>query len=116
MLKLSQELELGESYVSSVENLKTRVRYNIKAIHKIATFFKLDSYADLFPKKVLKNDLVRIRLKAKSIKKGKAKVSDSGIIDKPYEVISITSLNEKERELWKANKLPYLTIIKQGSE
>ena len=112
MLKLSQELELGESYVSSIENLKSRVKYNVRALHKIAAFFKLKSYAELFPGKVLKNDLVRIRLKKLSIKKGKLKVNPDGSIDRAYEIISIEPLNEKEVQLWKANKLEYLTIIK----
>ncbi|WP_143375237.1 hypothetical protein [Flavobacterium zepuense] len=112
MLKLSQEIDLGDSYISSVENLKSRVKYNIRALHKIAGFFKLKSYNELFPSRVMKNDIVRMRLKKLPIKKGKLNMNDDGTVDKAFEIISITPLNENELQLWKSNKLDYLTIIK----
>ncbi|WP_139235653.1 hypothetical protein [Mucilaginibacter polytrichastri] len=112
MLKLSQEMELGESYVSSVENLKSRVKYNIRAIHRVAKCFKLQSYLELFPSEVMKNDIVRMRLRKFPIKKGKLGVNDDGTVDKAYEIVSVNPLTEKELQLWKSNKLPYLTIIK----
>ncbi|MXN91131.1 hypothetical protein GR160_07795 [Flavobacterium sp. Sd200] len=108
MLRLSQELELGDSYISSVENPKLRVRYNLRALHKIATFFRLKSYTELFPKRVLPHEMVRIRLCKIPVKKGKAIPEE-----KPYQIISITPLTEEELKLWQANKLPYLTYIDQ---
>ena len=111
-LVLSQKLELSESYVSKVENYKVSTRYNLRTINKAVNLFNVGSYAEIFPKDIVKNDLVRIRLKKLPIKKGKVDVNADGSVDKTYEVVSITPLTEKELELWKAKKLKYLTVIK----
>lgn len=111
-LMLAQEMELPESYVSKVENMKLRYKYNMRALNKIANVFKLKSYSELFPSQIITNDLVKIRLEKSPIKNGKLKVNEDGTVDKVYTTISITPLTEKETLLWQANKLPYLTIIK----
>ncbi|MFP9097903.1 helix-turn-helix domain-containing protein [Flavobacterium sp. RHBU_24] len=110
-LKLAQELEFPESYVSKVENMKIRYKYNVRALNKIANFFNLKSYAELFPRRIVPNDLVKMKLKKLPIKNGKLKVNDDGTIDKAYAILSLVPLTEKELSLWYADQLPYLTII-----
>jgi len=109
-LKLSQELELPESFVSKAENMKIRFKYNLRSINKAANLFQVP-YAELFPKQLVKNDVVRMRLKKVTNKKRILTVNPDGTLDKAYEIISIKPLNEKELGLWNANKLEYLTII-----
>jgi len=109
-LKLSQELELPESFVSKAENMKIRFKYNLRAINKAANFFQIP-YAELFPLHNIKNDMVRLRLKKTANNKRILTINSDGSVDKAYEVISIKPLNEKELALWHANKIDYLTII-----
>ena len=111
-LKLAQEMEFPESYISKVENMKVRAKYNIRALNKIANLFKLKSYAELFPKRIVSNDLVRMRLQRLPVKNGKLRINDDKTVDKVYDIISIEPLTEKELELWYSNQLDYLTVIK----
>lgn len=111
-LQLSLQLGFSESAVARIENLQLRDRYNIRAVNRIIKFFKLKSYAKLFPENILEHDLVRIRLEKPMRKKGKIVVHADGSIDTAYKVLSITPLTEAETFLWQAKKLPYLTIVK----
>ena len=110
-LKLSQELDLPESYVSKAENMKIRFRYNTRALNKIANLFQVP-YSALFPKELIKNDIVKMRLKKVPSNKRILKVNKDGEVEKPYEILSIVPLNERELSQWVNNKLPYLAIIK----
>ena len=112
MFQLAQQLGLPDSSVSKAENMKDRFRYNTRTLNRIANFFQLRSYSELFPEKIIKNDLVKMRLQKVTLKKGKQIVSEDGTIPKAYEVISIVPLTESETLLWQANKLPYLSITK----
>lgn len=109
---LSQKLELSEGYISKVENPKERAKYNLRLVNKVVKLFKLKSYSELFPNEFPQNDIVRIRLKLLPPLKGKQNIDKSGKIAKAYELIAITPLTEGEMELWKINKLEYLTTIK----
>lgn len=112
MLQLALALNLPDSIISRAENMKKRDKYNVRTLNKIANFFHLKSYSDLFPKQVMHGDLVRMRLQKVIQKKGKQMVNADGSVSKAYNIISITPLTEEEITLWQANKLPYLTIIK----
>ena len=105
-------MEFPESYISKVENMKIWYKYNTRALNKIANIFKLRSYSELFPKRIITTDLVKMRLQKLPIKNGKLNVNDDGTIDKAYEIISIVPLTEKELALWNTDSLDYLTIIK----
>jgi transcriptional regulator with XRE-family HTH domain len=111
MLQLSLQLDMPDSTVARAENMKKRDKYNVRTLNKIANFFQLKSYAELFPKRLIKNDLVRMRLQKISLKKGKQRLNTDGGVNDAYLVISITPLTEKEVALWHARKLPYLKII-----
>ena len=109
---LSQKLDLSEGFVSKVENLKQRARYNIRLINRIVDIFDLQTYGDLFPPEIIKNDIVRIRIKLFKNAKPYSKKNHEEVSKKKYEVISTTPLSEDEFLLWKSDKLEYLTIIK----
>lgn len=111
-VKLSQKIELSEGYISKVENLKERAKYNIRALNKIAHAFELHSYSQLFPPTLLPDDMLRIRLQLPANeKKGKLKPDMSGNIPKGYRLISKRRLSEEEMALWNNNEIEYLTII-----
>jgi hypothetical protein len=112
MLQLSHALDLPDSTVSKAENMKDRFKYNSRALNKIAIFFRLSSYSELFPQVVFQNDLVRIRLKKNPSKPSQLPINNDGSVDKAYTVLSVTPLTEKEIVLWHSKKIPYLTIIK----
>ncbi|SHL43169.1 hypothetical protein [Flavobacterium chilense] len=108
---LSQKLDLSEGFVSKVENLKQRARYNIRIVNRIVDIFNLQTYGDLFPAEIIKNDIVRIRIKLFKNTKSNSKKVDEEISKKKYQVISTIPLSEQEFLLWKSDKLEYLTII-----
>ncbi|WP_149207349.1 hypothetical protein [Flavobacterium johnsoniae] len=109
---LSQKLDLSEGFVSKVENFKQRARYNIRLVNRIVDIFNLQTYGDLFPAEIIKNDIVRIRIKLFKNTKSNSKKVDEEISKKKYQVISTIPLSEQEFLLWKSDKLEYLTIIK----
>ena len=104
-MKLSQLLDQSEGYVGKVENLKERSKYNVRILNKLAQIFNLQSYSELLPEKILKGDILRIRLK---------------IFPEPndsrknlFKVISKRNLTEAEMILFKANELEYCKIIEK---
>ncbi|UUW08358.1 transcriptional regulator [Flavobacterium plurextorum] len=111
-VSLSQKLDLSEGFVSKVENLKERSKYNIRLVNRIVNVFNLNSYSDLFPSEIIKNDIVRMRIKVFKNIKSQGINSEKEILKKSYQIISINPLSEKDVILWKSNKLDYLTIIK----
>lgn len=97
--ELSQMLGLSDGFVSKVENIKEPAKYNLWHLNRIARILELKSYLELFPNKIIENDIVKMRLK---ISPKKSKNSSS------HTVILTTPLTEEEMQLWKANKLSYL--------
>lgn len=103
-MKLSQLLDQSEGYVGKVENLKERSKYNIRILNKLAQIFNLQSYSELLPEKILKGDMLRIRLKIFPDPNDSRK--------NLFKVISKRNLTEAEMILFKANELKYCKIIK----
>ncbi|SHH67253.1 hypothetical protein [Flavobacterium johnsoniae] len=93
---LSQKLDLSEGFVSKVENFKQRARYNIRLVNRIVDIFNLQTYGDLFPAEIIKNDIVRIRIKLFKNTKSNSKKVDEEISKKKYQVISTIPLSEQE--------------------
>ena len=102
-MKLSQYLDQSEGYIGKVENFKERSKYNIRILNKLAQIFQLNSYAELLPSTILKNDIVRLRLKIHPDPLNKRK--------KAVEILSKKSLTDEEMIQFKNNRLPYLKII-----
>tara|TARA_R110000868_G_scaffold204166_1_gene452182 strand:- start:333 stop:749 length:417 start_codon:yes stop_codon:yes gene_type:complete len=105
-MKLSQYLDQSEGYIGKVENFKERSKYNIRMLNKLAQIFQLNSYAELLPSTILKNDIVRIRLKIHPDPLNKRK--------KVVVILSKKSLTDEEMIQFKKNRLPYLKIIESN--
>ena len=104
-MKLSQLLDQSEGYVGKVENLKERSKYNVRILNKLAQIFNLQSYSELLPEKILKGDILRIRLKIFPDPNDSRK--------NLFKVISKRNLTEAEMILFKANELEYCKIIEK---
>lgn len=102
-MKLSQLLDQSEGYVGKVENLKERSKYNVRILNKLAQIFNLQSYSELLPEKILKGDILLIRLKIFPDPNDSRK--------NLFKVISKRNLTEAEMILFKANELEYCKII-----
>lgn len=112
-VELAQRLGVSEGYIGSIENPKIKAKYNIRMLGRITKALGLQSYKELFPEKILANDIVRIRLELLQTAARKQDVDSNGQIAKRFNVIAIKPLLDNELELWKQNKLEYLKIIKK---
>jgi len=111
-VELAQRLGVSEGYIGNIENPRIQAKYNIRMLARIAKALNLKSYQELMPEKVLSNDIVRIKLELIKTSSRKHAADEMGEITKRFNVISISALTESELELWKLNKLDYLTVIK----
>lgn len=110
-MKLAHQIGVSEGYIGNIENPKVRAKYNIRMLARVAKALNLDSYEELLPKKILKNDLVRIQLKLLPSKTRKPEIDEKGNIQKRFELISKKPLNDQEIYLWKKNELKYLKEV-----
>ncbi|MCM4161589.1 transcriptional regulator [Antarcticibacterium flavum] len=112
---LAQKIGVSEGYIGSIENPKIPSKYNIRMLHRVADALELTSYDSLFPKTIVANDLVKIKLKLKQRSNRRHEIDSLGNVVKRFDVISKKPLNKKEVELWnssdKTKKLKYLKII-----
>jgi len=111
-VEMAQRLGVSEGYIGSIENPRIKAKYNIRMLARVAKALNLKSYQELFPSKVLSNDIVRIRLDLIKTSSRKHDVEENGEITKRFNVLSIKPLSDEELELWKLNKLKYLTVVK----
>lgn len=61
--KLSREMGLSEKFIGNVESTKTRDKYNINHLNKIAEIFQC-SIKDFFPEQPIKGELPKRYSKA----------------------------------------------------
>lgn len=112
-VELSQRIGVSEGYVGQIENPKSRAKYNMRMMARAAKALNLKSYQDIFPIELLKNDLVRIRLKLLKSDTKKHEIDKNGNVKKRFEVLSIKPLNSDEMIKWNNGDLEYLTIIEK---
>ncbi|KOS05424.1 hypothetical protein AM493_04810 [Flavobacterium akiainvivens] len=110
-VELAHKVGVSEGHIGNIENPRNRTKANVRIIGRIAKALDLKSYNELLPKKVLCNDMVKIRLKLLQTSSRKQIKDQDGNIPKRHEVLSISPLSENELELLKQNKLDYLTIL-----
>ena len=108
---LSRRLELADGFVSKVESYKQPSRYNLQHINKIINIFNLNSYNEFFPKGVIREDLIKVRIELKTSKVHDHESTKFQLV-RTSRILDKTPLNEKEFELWKSKKLKYLTVLK----
>jgi hypothetical protein len=97
---LSQMMGLADGFVGKVENLKESSKYNLWHINKIIKVLKL-KFTDIFPPNAINNDIIKAEIRF--IKRTKKD-------EKSYEILSVSPLSEFEMELFKRNKLPYISL------
>lgn len=112
-VELSQRIGVSEGYVGQIENPKSRAKYNMRMMARAAKALNLKSYQDIFPIELLKNDLVRIRLKSLKSDTKKHEIDKNGNVKKRFEVLSIKPLNNDELIKWNNGDLEYMTIIEK---
>ena len=111
-VELAQKLGVSEGYIGNIENIKNKSKANTRMISRIALALGLDSYNKLFPKQVLKNDLVRIKLELFNINTRKQVMDNEGGVPKRLKIVSVKSLTEDEISRWKKVKSPYVLNTK----
>ncbi|MCX2680747.1 helix-turn-helix transcriptional regulator [Galbibacter sp. EGI 63066] len=112
-VELAQRIGVSEGYVGQIENPKSRAKYNMRMMARAAKALSLKSYQDIFPVELLKDDLVRIRLKLLKSDTKKHEIDENGNVKKRFEVLSIKPLNNDELIKWNNGDLEYLTIIEK---
>lgn len=98
---LSQMMGLADGFVGKVENLKEPSKYNLWHINKIIKVLKL-KFTDILPPNAISNDIIKAEIR---FKRGTKKN------EKSYEILSISPLSESEMEMFKRNKLPYISKV-----
>ncbi|NMH89873.1 helix-turn-helix domain-containing protein [Flavivirga algicola] len=111
-VELAQKLGVSEGYIGNIENIKNKSKANTRMLSRIALALDLDSYNKLFPKQVLKNDLVRIKLDLFNINTRKQVMDDKGGVPKRLKIVSVKPLTQDEISRWKKVKSPYVLNTK----
>lgn len=112
-VELAQRIGVSEGYLGQIENPKNRAKYNLRMLARTANALGLKSYQDILPTEVLKNDMVKIRLKLLKSYAKKHEIDENGNVKKRFDIISIKPLNNKELIKWDNKELKYLTIIEK---
>lgn len=108
---LSQKIGVSEGYIGKIENPKERAKFNIRLLGKVATALNLDSYQQLLPKDLPKNDLVKIIFEERESYSNKHVFGQDGNLKRKYKQISKEPLSEKEIKEWISLGSPYIKIL-----
>ena len=77
-VELAQRIGVSEGYLGQIENPKSRAKYNMRMLSRAAKALGLKSYQDILPTEVLKDDMVKIRLKLLKSDTKKHEVDETG--------------------------------------
>lgn len=110
-VELAQRIGVSEGYIGQIENPKSRAKYNIRMLARTAKALGLKSYQDIMPKEVLRDDMVKIRLKLLKSDTKRHEIDEGGNVIKRFDIISVKPLNDQELIKWNNRELKYLTII-----
>lgn len=108
---LAQKIGVSEGYLGKIENPKEHAKYNIRMLGRVAMALELDSYCELFPKKITEDDLVRITYEEIKSYSNKHSLAKNGKIKRKYKPISVVPLSDIEIENWTKDGKPYLKIL-----
>jgi transcriptional regulator with XRE-family HTH domain len=108
---LAQRIGVSEGYIGGIENPKNPAKANIRLLSRIAVALGLDSYSEIMPKKVIENDIVRLRLDLFNINTRSQVVDANGNVPERLKELSKVKLSEKDYQLFKDEKQAYCTII-----
>jgi transcriptional regulator with XRE-family HTH domain len=110
-VKLAQRIGVSEGYIGGIENPKNPAKANIRLLSRIAVALELDSYAEIMPKQIVKNDIVRLRIDLFSINTRNQILDANGNVPERLKVLSKVKLSEKEYQFFKDEKRAYCTVI-----
>ena len=110
-VELAQRIGVSEGYIGQIENPKSRAKYNIRMLARTVKALGLKSYQDIMPKEVLRDDMVKIRLKLLKSDTKRHEIDEGGNVIKRFDIISVKPLNDQELIKWNNRELKYLTII-----
>lgn len=92
---LSIKMEYSEGYIGKVENFKTSSKYNLRSLNLIANSLGLESYTELLPKTILKNDLLELTIEVKG-SNDRVDFDKNNQVIKNYNIIKKRILTKKE--------------------
>ncbi|MDN4011060.1 transcriptional regulator [Chryseobacterium gambrini] len=95
-VELSQRMGFADGYVGKVENFNSNSRYNIRKIHLAAVALKQESYNDLLPDKILKNDLLYLKLRVNRKRNDTVDFDENGNVIKNYAILEKRVLTDEE--------------------
>lgn len=111
---LAQKIGVSEGYLGKIENPKEHAKYNIRMLGRVAVALGLDSYCELLPKNLPKDDLVKISYEEIKSYSNKHSLGKNGKIKRKYKPISVVPLTENEIEEWNLAGRPYLKILEEN--
>lgn len=112
-VSLAQRIGVSEGYIGSIENPKNPAKANVRLISRIAVALNHDSYSEIMPKQIIKNDIVKLRLDLFNINTRNQVLDSKGNVPERLKVLSKVILSEKEYALFKEGKRAYCTIIRE---
>lgn len=112
-VELAQKIGVSEGYIGNIENLKNSAKANTRLIARIALALKQNSYLEIMPKQIVRNDMVRLKLDLFDINTRNQVLDSKGNVPERLKILSKVILTDKEYNIYKEKKLPYCTIIKK---
>ncbi|RNL87221.1 hypothetical protein ED312_10440 [Sinomicrobium pectinilyticum] len=114
---LSCTIGESESYFRNVEDPKHPQKMDHRMLAKAARALKIERYEDIYPEKVPKHDLVKIRLKLLKKENDEKEIDENGNVIPNMEIIFTKYLSEKEINEFKIRegRDKFLKIISNGS-
>lgn len=94
--ELSIALGASESYIGNVENPKEPQKTSHRMLAKIARVLNVKLFNEIYPEKVPKNDLVKIKLKLLKKRSHQDQINENGCVISNIEILSVKPLTEKE--------------------
>lgn len=111
---LAQKLGVSEGYIGNIENPKNSAKANVRMLARIASALELESYMDLFPKEIMINDMVRLKIELFDISSRSQTIDKNGAVPKRLTKLEITPISNEVLEELKSNGLyKYCTIIEK---
>ncbi|MAP80978.1 MAG: hypothetical protein CL526_07800 [Aequorivita sp.] len=110
-VELAQKIGVSEGYIGNIENPKNPAKANTRLIARIALALKHNSYFEILPKQILNSDIVKLRLELFDINTRNQVLDSNGNVPERLKILSKEILTDKEYNVFKAEKLPYCTVI-----
>lgn len=112
-VELAQKIGVSEGYIGNIENPKNPAKANTRLIARIALALKLNSYFEIIPKQIVRNDIVKLKLDLFDINTRNQVLDNKGNVPERLKILSKVILTDKEYYIYKQEKISYCTVIKK---